>query len=85
MRKIQSFSSTKIEVDEFESEAIVRGEDHYMFVIRAVRYVDNKKTLSYIFLKRKIAYVRELIDEGLNSEKKQLSRKQVLINEKQDV
>lgn len=59
-----------MEVDEFKSEVIVRGEDHYMFVLSAVRYVDNKKTLSYIFVKRKISFVKELIDEGLNSEKK---------------
>lgn len=75
MRRIQSFSSTKIEIDEFKSELIVRGEEHYMFVLSALRYIDNKKIISYVFVRRKISVVKELIDEGLNSEKKQLRGK----------
>lgn len=75
MRPIQSFSSTKIQIDEFKSELIVRGEEHFMFVLSAMRYLSNKKIVTYIFVRRKISVVKELIDESLNSEKKQLRGK----------
>ena len=41
-----------------------------MFVLSATRYMKNEKRVSYLFVRRKISMVRELIDESLNSEKK---------------
>ena len=56
-----------------------------MFILSAVKYIQNKKRQSYIFLRRKTTLVNELISESMHSEKKKLTKPNVLIPENQEL
>lgn len=52
-------------LDDFTPEMIVRNEKDYYFVLKATKYINNLKTMTYIFLKKRFSIVAELIQESM--------------------
>lgn len=86
MRKILVYHNRKIKLPDVNVEAVIRSEEHYLFVLSLTSYTksDGSKHVSYVFLKKKVNTVMELIQESLNSEKKSF-RFNSLMKEDQEV
>jgi hypothetical protein len=85
LRKIQAFESRELQLDEFKPEIISRCDEYFMFVLSATKYIDNKKTQTYFFLRKRVSVVQELISESMQSEKKALGRRHSLFQDQTEI
>lgn len=68
-------------MDDFKPEIIVRSDDWFLFVLSAIKYIEKIKTQTYIFLRKRVATVNELMAESMQSEKKSLARRNSLMTD----
>ena len=79
------FESKTIDFDEFKPEIVVRNDEYYQFIISVTKYIHNRKTRSFFFIRKRVVTVQELISESMHSEKKKLARRNSMLYDSTDI